>query len=186
MTAVAPRETDEQRRQLRPRTPGGWLAAAMAAASFVGWFSAVPDCAARATATLLPAGDALELKTDGLMTTLPVHQAGGVRYFSAGVGLEERQADYPPFPLKLIFIAGSRAYLSKVDVSITNASGMVRLDIPADHVNGPWLFVDLPAGTYDIRASSRGTTLTKEGVHVVPGKVRTIYLRWPEGPEELY
>ncbi|HLZ36055.1 MAG TPA: hypothetical protein VKP13_18785, partial [Nitrospira sp.] len=41
----------------------------------------------------------LEHRVNGqiLKNSLPLHRAGGVRYFSAGVGLEERAAEYPPF-----------------------------------------------------------------------------------------
>ena len=46
---------------------------------------------------------------------LPVNRAGEVRYFSAGVGVEERRAEYPPFALKLVFTAGGKPYLTGVD-----------------------------------------------------------------------
>lgn len=151
------------------------------------WLPAMPQSQAATSATMLPSGEAIELSGQGAQaafkTTIPVHRSGNVRYFSAGVGLEERQADYPPFPLKLIFVAGPRAYLSKVGVTITNDSGTVRVDIPSDHVTGPWLFVDLPAGTYDVEAVSLGERLEKTGVRVPTGRTRTIYLRWPRGPE---
>lgn len=49
---------------------------------------------------------------------LPLHRAGDVRYFSAGIGLEERAAQYPPFSLKLVFTAGGKPFLSGVSVTI--------------------------------------------------------------------
>ena len=140
-----------------------------------------------ATATLLPSGDAIELTGEGpaasFKTTIPIHRSGGIRYFSAGVGLEERQAEYPPFSLKLILVAGPKAYLSKAGVTITNDSGTVRVDIPGDNVDGPWVFVDLPDGTYHIEAVSRGDQVEQRGVRVSEGKTRTVYLRWPRAPE---
>ena len=150
------------------------------------WLCTVPHSYADTTATMLPSGDAIELSGEGaaasFKTTIPVYRSGEVRYFSAGVGLEERLAKYPAFPLKLIFVAGPKAYLSKVSVTITNDSGTVRVDIPGDHVNGPWLFVDLPAGTYNIEAVSRGDRIEQAGVRATQGKTRTVYLRWPRGP----
>ena len=161
------------------------LAFAIMGITLAGLLSAPAGIAA--TATLLPSGDAIELKGEGagasFKTTMPVHRSGGIRYFSAGVGLEERQAEYPPFSLKLILVAGPKAYLSKVGVTITNDSGTVRVDIPGDDVDGPWLFVDLPDGTYHIEAVSRGDQVEQGGVRVSGGKMRTVYLRWPRAPE---
>lgn len=162
------------------------LAAPLLAGTLV-WLFAVPPSQAVTTATMRPSGDAIELSGEGaaagFKTTIPVHRSGGIRYFSAGVGLEERQAEYPTFPLKVIFVAGPRAYLSKVSVTITNESGTVRVDIPSDDVNGPWLFADLPAGTYRIEGVNRGDRVELTGIRVTEGKTRTVYLRWPRGPE---
>lgn len=148
-------------------------------------FTAAGDAAT--TATVVPSGDAIELTGEGsaasFKTTIPVHRSGGIRYFSAGVGMEERQAEYPPFSLKLILVAGPKAYLSKVGVTITNDSGTVRVDIPSDNVDGPWLFVDLPDGTYHIQAVSRGDQVEQRGVRVSGGRTRTVYLRWSRAPE---
>ncbi len=151
------------------------------------WLSFTTPGDAATTATLLPSGDAIELTGEGpgasFKTTIPVHRSGGIRYFSAGVGMEERQAQYPPFSLKLILVAGPKAYLSKAGVTITNDSGTVRVDIPGDNVDGPWLYVDLPDGTYHIEAVSRGDKVEQRGIRVRGGKTRTVYLRWPRAPE---
>ena len=109
------------------------------------------------TAQITQAGDGIELEyagEDGKSTkeVLPLHKKGSVRYFSAGIGMEERMATYPPFPLKLVFVAGAKAYVTKVAVTITATTGRTRVRIPGDQVTGPWLFVDLPAGTYTIEA----------------------------------
>ena len=37
--------------------------------------------------------------------------------------MEERQAEYPPFSLKLVFTAGGKPYLAGVDVTIKPAKG---------------------------------------------------------------
>ena len=138
-----------------------------------------------ATVNLTVAEHALELTfpdENGMTSqeTIPIFQAGPAKYFSAGVGVEERAAHYPPFPLKLVFVAGPRAYLSEVSVAITNFAGHVQLQVPQERVTGPWLFVDLPPGTYEISAVGPGRALLKERVVISANQVKTVYLRWQE------
>ena len=111
---------------------------------------------------------------------LPLYQAGGVRYFSAGVGVEERNAEYPPFPLKLVFTAGGKPYLSGVEVTITPAKGGAVIAIPREQVEGPWLFVDLPAGIYDVSAMQGDRMQGLKGIKIEPGRQKSVLLRWPE------
>jgi hypothetical protein len=141
--------------------------------------------AAPAVARMTPAGDGLELEyvgEDGITSkdTIPVHRSGDVRYFSAGVGVDERTAAYPRFPLKLIFVAGAKAYTSQVSVTIADAKGAVRLQVPAGQVSGPWLFVDLPAGTYTITATRGDQTQAKATGDIAQGRTKTVYMRWKE------
>jgi len=115
---------------------------------------------------IIQSGDSLELlfpedSATPIKETIPIHRVGFIRYFSAGVGLEERSAHYPAFPLKLVFVAGPKAYLSQVSVTITDREGKVRLHIPPKQVTGPWLFLDLPPGNYDISAEGRGRPSSK-------------------------
>ena len=129
-------------------------------------------------------GEFLELsrQVDGRMVTvrLPLHRAEGGRYFSAGVGLEERMAAYPPFTLKVVFTAGGNPYLSRVAVTIQSVNGETVLTIPQDQVKGPWLFVDLTPGIYDVTATHRDSTQGVKGVKVEAGKQKVIHLRWTE------
>jgi hypothetical protein len=111
---------------------------------------------------------------------LPIYHVGAVRYFSAGVGVEERAAQYPPYPLKLVFLAGPKAYITQVAVTITGTKGNVNLLVPGDQVTGPWLFVDLPAGTYEITAIRRDKSEVRQKVEVGAGGSRTVYFRWKE------
>src|SRR5690349_10785678 len=124
----------------------------------------------------------LQRSSDGQIVKdyLPLHQSGKIRYFSAGVGLEERQAEYPPFSLKLVFTAGGKPYLTGVDVAIRSSKDRTALDIPKDQIDGPWLFVDLPTGTYDITATYGVHKRSATGVKILEGKQKTLYLRWPE------
>ncbi|MDE3041174.1 MAG: carboxypeptidase regulatory-like domain-containing protein [Nitrospirota bacterium] len=112
--------------------------------------------------------------------SFPLYRAEGVRYFSAGVGIEERSAEYPPFSLKLVFTAGGKPFLAGVSVIIQSAKGGPPINIPRDHVNGPWLFVDLPSGTYHLTAVHADRTESLKGVRVEAGKMKTVHLRWQE------
>ncbi|MFQ5930804.1 MAG: carboxypeptidase-like regulatory domain-containing protein [Nitrospiraceae bacterium] len=148
------------------------------------WAMTSMQSEAKPSARILPTGEGIEL-TDSNGTsykvTLPLYRSGDIRYFSAGVGIEEREAEYPSFPLKLVFVAGVKPYLSYVSVIIEETSGPVRLEVPPEQVAGPWLFVDLPSGTYTITASKDGHTQVREGVSVRAGDMRTVYFHWPEG-----
>jgi len=137
------------------------------------------------TAQITQAGDGIELEYVGqdgksAKEVIPLHKKGSARYFSTGIGMEERTAQYLPFPLKLVFVAGAKAYVTKVAVTITATKGKMRVRIPGDQVTGPWLFVDLPAGTYDITAARRNRTEVKQRVAVVPGRTKVAYFRWKE------
>ncbi len=124
----------------------------------------------------------LEFQANGQAAkeSLPLYRANGVRYFSAGVGIEERTAEYPPFSLKLVFTAGGKPFLAGVSVTIQSAKGGPSINIPRDHVNGPWLFVELPSGTYDLTAIHADRTQGLKGVRVEAGKMKTVHLRWQE------
>lgn len=124
----------------------------------------------------------LEYQANGQRSkgSLPLYRAEGVRYFSAGVGIEERTAEYPPFSLKLVFTAGGKPFLAGASVMIQSAKGGPPITIPHDHVNGPWLFVDLPSGTYHLTAVHRDRTQGLKGVKLEAGKTKTVHLRWAE------
>ena len=110
--------------------------------------------------------------------TLPIYQVGDIRFLSAGVGLEERKATYPPFPLKLIFAQAGGALVAEVSVSIQDSSGIEILKISQDQVTGPWLFLDLSPGTYRVTAArGDGTSVTKT-IHLPKGTTKSIYLHW--------
>jgi len=112
---------------------------------------------------------------------LTIHRAGVVRYFSAGVGVEERRTEYPPFSLKLVFTAGGKPYLTGVDVTVRREKGEgPPITISHEQMKGPWLFIDLPSGTYDISAVYGDQKQEVRGLRVVEGHQKTIHLRWKE------
>ncbi|HWC51557.1 MAG TPA: hypothetical protein VG453_07700 [Nitrospira sp.] len=131
-----------------------------------------------------PSGEFVELEHSDsgqiVKEYLPLHQIGNIRYFTAGVGLLERQAAYPPFSLKLVFTAGGKPYLTGVDVAIRAVNGETAITIPKEQVEGPWLFVDLPTGMYDITATYGAEQRSLKGMKIMAGKQTTLYVRWPE------
>ena len=133
---------------------------------------------------LTPIGDAIELEipTDiGVQKeVIPLYQSGKIRYFSAGIGQVERAATYPPFPLKLIFTAGGKPFVTGVTVTLRNAKGGKVLTVPAAHITGPWLFIDLPEGMYEVTATLGGEVQVVKAIKVKPGKSLTQHVRWSE------
>jgi len=111
--------------------------------------------------------------------TFPLYEQQGIQYFSGGLGKEERSVSYPPFPLKLIFVQGERAFLAGITVHIAKEDGTPLLSIPGKEVEGPWLFINLPTGTYVISGTrSQGLTI-KKTTTLQPGKSTTVHFRWP-------
>ena len=104
-----------------------------------GWGPGTGSAEVTATSRILPAGDALELtyqsNGDTWRDLLPIHRAGPVRYFSAGVGMAERAAEYPPFPLKLVLTAGGKPYVARVGLEVMSHDGTITLSIPSRYVH---------------------------------------------------
>ena len=97
-----------------------------------------------------------------------VRAQGETPYLTGGIGLGERErlseiALRERMNLKLVFAQRDGAFLSAIPVTITDASGTVRLQVTAD---GPWLFARLPAGEYRYRAE-RGAAV-QAGSVIVP------------------
>jgi len=142
---------------------------------------------AQARTTVHISADAGQTQLKGLdergdiQFTLPLYQQNGIRYFSAGVGIEERQGLYPAYPLKIVLVSGPRTYLSSVTISIQAQNGSKILDIPPDQVGGPWLFINLPPGTYFIIGSSGKAPVVKRAVTLTKSKTTQVILRWPAG-----
>jgi hypothetical protein len=132
-----------------------------------------------------PSGEFLEMEDQSTRQVvkdfLPLYRAGTIPYFSAGVGVEERRAEYPPFSLKLVFTAGGKPYLTGVDVTIRRQKEEgPPITISHEQINGPWLFIDLPSGTYDISAAYGGQKQEVNGLKVIGGHQKTAYFQWKE------
>jgi hypothetical protein len=79
--------------------------------------------------------------------------ANHVMYQTAGVGLEERAAmlkGIEGYSLRLVFATTKGLYLAAIPVQIRTPEGKVTL---SKESNGPWFWVNLPAGKYEVVAS---------------------------------
>jgi hypothetical protein len=111
--------------------------------------------------------------------TFPLYEQESIQYFSAGLGKEERTLTYPPFPLKLIFVQGERAFLARVSVHIAKEDGTQLLRIPGEEVEGPWLFINIPTGTYVVSGTNSDGTTIKKTITVETPKSTVVHFRWP-------
>jgi hypothetical protein len=156
---------------------GGCLLAGLGA-----WLFLTTAAIAGPTARVSQSGEVLELdhERDGrsYTDTIPLYRVGQVQYFSAGVGIEERSAEYPPFPLKLVFTAGGKPYVAGVSVTVRQGTGPTIVTIPSEQITGPWLFLDIPDGSYHIEATMEGQTERLDDVKVERGTQKTLYVRW--------
>lgn len=108
---------------------------------------------------------------------LRIQEEQGIRFVSGGVGGPER--DYldsiaHQFDLQLRFATTEGAYLSDVRVVLQDASRRTVLDTVAD---GPFLYVDLPSGTYSVIVSS-GAREQQRRVNVTNGRLSRVDFYW--------
>ncbi len=100
----------------------------------------------------------------------------GVAYATGGIGLDERAAmekmanDYS---LKIVIATASGNYLADAKVRIENLTGEKVFECTA---TGPWLYVNLPAGTYKVTASLEQKSRMRE-VTVGTG-LKSIMFHW--------
>jgi hypothetical protein len=108
-----------------------------------------------AVAALLAAGNAGAEPVRG-------KTAAGIAYAMGGVtvsdlqDLERRKDDFSLWITTAAKKTG--AYLADVQVRITGADGKLVFNAP---IPGPWLFIDLPPGRYQIEAAHRGKQQTR-------------------------
>jgi hypothetical protein len=104
-------------------------------------------------------------------------RAADVPYISTGVGADEREellAKEKDYNLKVITAAKSGDYLADVKVVIESARKERVLDTT---MKGPILLAKLAPGTYTIRATSDGQTLTRT-VTIPAQGLRQVDFRW--------
>ena len=79
------------------------------------------------------------------------------------------------FNLKLLLARKSGEYLGDVEIVISDAKGAEILKATSE---GPIFMANLPAGSYEVAATTEGLT-QKQRVTVVKGKLGTTHFRWP-------
>jgi hypothetical protein len=103
--------------------------------------------------------------------------AADVQYISGGVGVEEReqmQSAAKDYNLHLVFSQKETgAYVAEISVSIKDAKGEEILQVVSD---GPWLYAQLPAGTYTVTVAQAGRAISRQ-VKVTGEKSQTLYFQ---------
>jgi hypothetical protein len=97
-----------------------------------------------------PAEMAMGPSESGAMIEKSVEKT--VPYETGGVGIEERAAmkqNMSKYNLRLIFATSKGQYLASIPVEIKDQQGKMVFRM---ETKGPWLFLNLPAGQYDITA----------------------------------
>ena len=109
----------------------------------------------------------------------------GAKFMSGGVGLGERQKMLgmaPDYDLKLSFANRRGHYLSDVNVSVTDEDGKQVLNTVTA---GPWLYVSLPPGKYDVKATYDHRTEEIKDLQVSHGYLATRLMHWNIADQQL-
>jgi hypothetical protein len=107
----------------------------------------------------------------------PILDANGIKYACAGVGKASRgDPRWASFPVKLEFAAANGDFLGDPAVTVTDGSGQ---PVFQAQCNGPWVLIELPAGSYKVHATGQQGQYAKQfPLSVKPGgqTVKTIRL----------
>ena len=138
---------------------------------------------ARPQARLVPEKNRVEIGLNNGMPSairkLPLYEQRQIQYFSAGVGLEEREAQYPRFSLKCVFVGGAKTFLARVAVTVRDEQGGEVLQIPGEQVNGPWLFINLPKGKYVVTATRSDGFEVQRKISIGENSSTRVHFHWP-------
>jgi hypothetical protein len=104
--------------------------------------------------------------------------ANNVEYMSGGVGIDERQQmqmKAKDYDLKLSFADRRGEFISDVKVIIDDRHGKELVNLTTA---GPWLFVELPTGNYELKATFAHHTEEIKDIHVSQGHLAARLLHW--------
>jgi len=113
-----------------------------------------------------------------LPAEVPAAKAGaaGRSYQCGGIGSDESaaiRAQMKDYPLALLFARAGGAYVANVDVTILGTQNAQSLNFKA---GGPVCLVNLPAGTYNVQATSEG--VSKQQSVIIGAGSRTVDFRF--------
>jgi hypothetical protein len=101
----------------------------------------------------------------------PIQQANGVKYACAGIGSVSRSDPrWATFPVKLVFAAADGSFLGDPAVTVTDATGKPVFQAQCD---GPWVLIDLPAGSYKVHSTGQKGQYAKDFDIVVKAGAQT-------------
>lgn len=86
----------------------------------------------------------------------------GIRFMSGGVGADEQarfKAAEAEYPVKFVFASSGGAFMSDVNVTVTDKAGETVLGMMTD---GPILLMDLEPGSYTVKADDHGQVQTRD------------------------
>lgn len=109
-----------------------------------------------------------------LLLALPTAGMAMVNTLSTGVGVDAR-VDHPEYSVRLSFAKASGPYLANIAVTVKDAQGRTVLDTVS---NGPWLFIDLPAGDYHVVARDITGTMTGADFSAPSSGQNWVHLTW--------
>lgn len=108
----------------------------------------------------------------------PILEANGIKYACAGVGKASRSDPrWASFPVKLQFAAANGDFLGDPDVTVTDSSGK---QVFTAQCNGPWVLIELPAGSYKVHATGQKGQYAKDfAISVKAGAQASKTIRLP-------
>ena len=102
----------------------------------------------------------------------------GYAFMSGGIGIDERNQMMGKahlYDLELSFADRSGEYLSDVQVVIKDERGH---EIVNTTTNGPWFYIDLPTGKYDVKATVDNQTREINGLKISKDQAAVRLLHW--------
>jgi hypothetical protein len=109
----------------------------------------------------------------------------GTAFMSGGVGQEERARMLKMaqgYDLKLEFADRHGGYLSDVKVTVDDQHGK---QILRTTTAGPWLYVELPQGKYDVKASFGDRTNEIKDLEISQGRPVSRLLHWESTAQQI-
>ena len=107
----------------------------------------------------------------------------GYPYLHGGIGSDERKIldeKGKNYSLKLAFAERHGSFVASVKLAIEGANQVGIVDITT---NGPWFYIDLPPGSYEVKAIFEGKLKELKGLKVAKGERIQRTIVWDLGPD---